>query len=61
MLKVIKLLTQGKYQDLIPCSFAYKPICVDDEFTKPIVVYNGENAAFKFIEAFLKEFEHLQQ
>ena len=54
MLKVIKLLTQGKYQDLIPCSFAYKLICVDDEFTKPIVVFRGGNAAYKFIEAIIK-------
>ena len=26
------------YQDRIPCSFAYKLVCVDDGFTKPIVV-----------------------
>ena len=35
-----------KYQDHIPCSFAYKVVCVDDRFTKPIVVYRGENAAW---------------
>ena len=45
-----------KYQDHIPCSFAYKLVCVDDEFTKPIVVFKGENAAYKFIEAILKEY-----
>ena len=39
-----------KYQNHITCSFAYKRFCVDDEFTKPIVVY-------KFIEAILKEYE----
>ena len=27
-----------KYQDHIPSSFAYKIVCVDDRFTKPIVV-----------------------
>ena len=32
------------YQDHIPCSFSYKVICIDDRFTKPIVVYRGENA-----------------
>ena len=32
-----------KYQDHIPCSFAYKIVCVDDRFTKPIVVYRGKN------------------
>ena len=44
-----------KYQDHVSCSFAYKLICVDDDFTKPIVVFRGENAAYKFIEAILKK------
>ena len=35
-----------KYLDHVPCSFAYKVACVDDRFTKPIVVYRGENAAY---------------
>ena len=35
-----------KYQDHIRCSFAYKLVCVDDEFTKPIFVFRGENAAY---------------
>ena len=35
-----------KYQDHIPCSFAHKPICVDDEFTKPIIVFRRENHAY---------------
>ena len=30
--------------------------CVDDKFTKPIVVFRGENTADKFIEAILKEY-----
>ena len=38
-----------KYQDHIPCSFAYKLVCVDDKFTKPIVVFRGENGACGFI------------
>ena len=46
-----------KYQDHITCSFAYKLVCVDDKFSKPIVVFRGENAAFKFFEAILKEYE----
>ena len=44
-----------KYQDHIPCSFAYKVVFVDDRFSKPIVLYRGENAAYEFIEAILKE------
>ena len=45
-----------KYQDHIPGSFAYKLVCVDDKFTKPIVVFRGENAAYEFIKAILKEY-----
>ena len=36
-------------------------MCVDDEFTKPIVVFIGENAAYKFIEMILKEFEYCKK
>ena len=43
-----------KYQDHVPCSFAYKVVCVDDRFTKLIVVYRGENAAYEFIKAIPK-------
>ena len=50
-----------KYQDHIPCSFAYTLVCVDDKFSKPIVVYRGENAAFKFIGAMLKEYEYCKK
>ena len=35
-----------KYQDHIPCSFAYKLVCVDDKFSKSIVVFRGENASY---------------
>ena len=47
-----------KYQDKVPCSFAYKVACVDDRFTQPIVVYRGENASYEFIEAILKEYKY---
>ena len=43
-----------KYQDHIPCSFAYKFVCIDDNFSKPVVFYRGEDAVYKFIEAILK-------
>ena len=44
-----------KYHDHVPCSVAYKIVCIDDKFSKPIVVYRGENAAYEFIKAILKE------
>ena len=50
-----------KYHDHIPCSFAYKLACVDNKFTKPIVVFRGENAAFKFIKAIFKEYEYCKK
>ena len=50
-----------KYQDHIPCSFAYKLVCVDDKFTKPIVVFRGENAAYEFIKAILKEYQYCKK
>ena len=49
--------TQTKYQNHISCSFAYKFVCIDDRFSKPILVFRGENAAYKFIKAILKEYE----
>ena len=48
-----------KYQDHIPCSFACKLVCVDDIFTKPIVVSRGENAANEFIKAILKKYQYI--
>ena len=50
-----------KYQDHIPCSFAYKVVCVDDRFTKPIVVYRGENAVYEFIKAILNEYKYCRK
>ena len=50
-----------KYQDHIPCSFAYKLVCVDDKFSKSIVVFRGENAAYEFIKAILKEYQYCKK
>ena len=43
------------YQNHVPCSFAYKVVCIDYRFTKPIVVFRGKNAAYEFIKTNLKE------
>ena len=50
-----------KYQDHVPCSFAYKLVCVDDEFTKPTVVFSEENAAYESVKAILKECQHCKK
>ena len=47
-----------KYQDHVLCSFAYKVVCVDIRFIKRIVVYRGENGAYEFIKAILKEYKY---
>ena len=31
-----------KFQDHIHCSFAYKAVCVDDKFSKNVVLYRGK-------------------
>ena len=50
-----------KYHDHIPCSYAYKIVCIDDRFSKSIVVYRGENAAYEFIKAILKEYKYCKK
>ena len=50
-----------KYQDHIPCSFGYKVVCTDNNFCKKVVLYRGENAVYRFIEAILKECEYCQK
>ena len=49
---------RDKYQDRIPCRFAYKVVCVDDRFTKRIVASRGENAAYEFIKLILKKYKY---
>ena len=56
-LRGIKRFLHKKYQDHVPCSFAYNFVCIDDKFTNPIVVYRDENAAYEFIKAILKEYK----
>ena len=49
-----------KYQDHIPCSFAYKIVCVDNKFSTYVVLYRGKNVVYKFIKAILKEYYYCQ-
>ena len=51
----------SKYQDHIPCSFAYKLVCVDDKFSKDVVLYRGKNAVYKFIQCILKEYDYCRR
>ena len=54
----MKVLTQKNIKTTF---LAYKPICVGDEFIKPIVVFRDENAAYEFIEAILKEYQYCKK
>ena len=35
-----------KYQDHIPCSFSYKVVCIDNKFSKKVVLYRRKNADY---------------
>ena len=52
-----------KYHDHGPCSYVYKIVCIDNRFSKPIVVvvYRGKNTAYEFIKAILKEYKCCQK
>ena len=43
-----------KYQKYIPCSFAYKVDCIDDKFSKKVVLQRWKNAVNKLLKRFLK-------
>ena len=44
------------YQNHKDCSYAYKVVCCyDDQYSKPLQLYRGENAVYKFIERMLEE------
>ena len=54
-------LYRKKYQAHIRCSFAYKVVCIDDRFTKLIVVFRGEYETYEFIKAILKEYKYCKK
>ena len=50
-----------KYQDHIPCSFAYKVVCIDNTFSRKVVLYRGKNAAYKFGKSILNEYNYCRK
>ena len=47
------------YQTHEDCGSAYKVVCCyDDKYSKPIQMYRGENAIYKFMEKMLEEVEY---
>ena len=47
-----------KYQDHVPCGFGYNVFCVDNRFSKKVVVYRGRDCVSKFISVILDEYEY---
>ena len=47
-----------KSQNYIPCSFAYKVVCVNDRFNKPLVLYRGKSGIHRFIKEVLQEYDY---
>ena len=50
-----------KYQDRIPCSFAYKVVCIDNKFSKNVVLNRGKNAIYKFIQCIFREYDYCER
>ena len=50
-----------KYHEHVPCSYAYKVVCIDDKYSKSIVVYRGVNAAYESIKSILKEHKYCKK
>ena len=50
-----------KYHEHVPCSYAYKVVCIDDKYNKSIVVYRGKNAAYEFIKSILQKHKYCKK
>ena len=51
----------GKHQDHIPCSFAYKVVCVDNKFRKDVVLYRGKMLLTNLLKQFLKSINTVEK
>ena len=44
------------------CGYGYKVVCCyDDKYTKPVQIYRGEKAVYKFMEAMLDEVKYCKK
>ena len=50
-----------KYHEHVPCSYAYKVVCIDGKYSKSTVVYRGVNPAYEFIKSILKEHKYCKK
>ena len=50
------------YQKHADCGYGYKVVCCyDDQYTKPLQIYRGEKAVYKFMEAMLEEVKYCKK
>ena len=50
------------YQRHTDCGYGYKVVCCyDDKYTKPIQIYRGEKAVYKFMENMLEEVKYCKR
>ena len=50
------------YQKHTDCGYGYKVVCrYDDKYTKPMQIYRGEKAVYKFMEAMLEEVKYCKK
>ena len=50
------------YQKHTDCGYGYKVVCCyDDKYTKPVQIYRGEKAVYKFMEKMLEEVKYCKQ
>ena len=50
-----------KESEHAPCGFGYKVVCVDNKFSKDVVVYRGKGCVKKFISCILDEYEYCRR
>ena len=43
------------------CSFTYNFVCIDNRFSKIVVLYGEKNAVYRFIEAILKDYDYCKK
>ena len=50
------------YQKHTDCGYGYKVVCCyDDKYSKPVTIYRGENAVYKFMEKMLYEVNYCKK
>ena len=50
-----------KCHEHVPCSYAFRVVCIDDRFSKSIFVFRGKNVAYEFIKAILEEHKYCKK